>query len=111
VYRVIFVFLQVLLVHGILQSTFLTLLDIRYKGILTVIIIVLLFSNFHLDLGIAYGLVVIPPGIFWSILFLKQRSLLSVYISHCIIGIWALFILSYVDLIKVFQDFLEIYKP
>ncbi|MCF6766256.1 hypothetical protein L3V82_10770 [Thiotrichales bacterium 19S3-7] len=105
---VIFTALQAFLIHSTIQAALLNLLVIKYKSVISIIITVLVFANFHLDLGLSFALFVIPPTLTWCILFARHQSLLGVYISHSIIGFWGLFILSFVDVIKTLEIYLQV---
>ena len=64
-------------------------------------------SLIHLPIDVAYALIVIIPAILWAVLYLKYRCLITVTISHALIGFWAFFILDYDELINLFNLYLS----
>ncbi len=91
--------LQEFLNRGGLQGALQNFLTGKHKDLIAIMISTLQFSAMHLPISQKLAIGVLPLGIFWGWMFLKQRSLLGVTISHIIIGIFALNIL---DLKKLF---------
>ena len=91
---VFFVVAQVFIMQGALQSSLIELISLPYATVFSVIIPTIIFVSLHIDLNIIYAIAVLPPGLFWAILYNRQRSLLGVTLSHMIIGIWAFWFLG-----------------
>ena len=59
-----------------------------------------LFAITHLHLTLAYGAAAFVGGIFWGLLYARQRSLVGPIVSHILLGIFALYVLGFADLLK-----------
>ena len=103
---IIFDSLQTFIINGAIQSPLLNNLHFKNKKIISITVATVLFSYFHISLGFSYVSFVILPTLLWSWMFVHYRSILPVYISHVMIGVWCLFILSYLDIIIVFQSYI-----
>ncbi len=87
--------LQELSIRGALQSS-LELFFVGQRNTLWAIVISnALFTCAHLHLSETLALLVFPAGVFWGILFARQRSLLGPIVSHMLVGWWALFLLDF----------------
>lgn len=64
----------------------------EWKGI---IVSSILFMATHAHLGALFSALVFLPGVFWAWLFTKQNSIVGPAFSHCIIGVFAIFILGF----------------
>jgi CRP-like cAMP-binding protein len=54
----------------------------------------LVFALAHTFIGFTFAVAAFLPGLFWGWLFDRQRSLVSVSISHAIVGVWSLQVLG-----------------
>ncbi len=86
--------LQEFLNRGGLQGALQRFLTGKNKNLLAVLISTLQFSVMHLPISPKLALGVVPLGLFWGWMFLRQRSLFGVTISHIIIGIFTLNLLG-----------------
>lgn len=79
-----------------LQSTFSSFLpgNETFRTWNAILLSNLIFSSVHSHLSLMFAAVTFVPGIFWGWLFHKQHSLLSVTISHIMIGVWTIFIVG-----------------
>jgi len=100
----IFSFVQVFITQGALQSSLLELLEVPNATAISVFVTTVIFSSIHIDLNMAFALAVIPLSIFWCILYNKQRNIISIGLSHAIIGVWALWVLNYIECLKIFSQ-------
>jgi hypothetical protein len=93
----VFVFFQEFTVRGIVQGVVMSLADTWYEKIRGIAIVVLIFSSAHLGFpSYLFALLVIVPGLFWSLLYeFQERRLLGVIVSHIIIGVYTIFILGF----------------
>lgn len=98
---ILFVPFQVFLAQGVIQSSLLEFLPQENRKWLSVVVSSLLFSAFHIELNVVFALGVLIPGVMWSILYLRHRTLISITISHIIIGFWGLFLLDYQHIFKI----------
>ena len=98
---ILFIPFQVFLAQGVIQSSLLEFLPQENKKWLSVVVSSLLFSAFHIELNVVFALGVLIPGIIWSILYIRHRTLISITISHIIIGFWGLFMLDYQHVFKI----------
>jgi CRP-like cAMP-binding protein len=64
------------------------------RHVLAILISNLIASAAHVHLGMAMALVTFVPGLFWGWLFMRHRSIVSVSVSHALIGGYAIFALG-----------------
>ena len=48
-----------------------------------------------LGLGYLFGLGQFVPGLFWGWLYQRERSFISLAVSHALLGVWGLFVLGF----------------
>jgi len=90
-----FCILQEIIFRSAVQHSLIHFLTGRYAKMRIIATTTLIAAATHLHLkSIIFPLIVIFPNIFWCMLYDKHRSLLSVSLSHILIGVWALFILG-----------------
>lgn len=63
----------------------------EWKGI---IVSSIMFMATHAHLGALFSALVFLPGVFWAWIFTKQNSIVGPAFSHCIIGVFIVFILG-----------------
>jgi CRP-like cAMP-binding protein len=91
----LFCILQEIILRSAIQHSLIHFLTGRYAKMRIVATTTLIAAATHLHMrSIFFSLIIIIPNIFWCMLYDKHRSLLSVSVSHILIGIWALFILG-----------------
>ena len=66
-----------------------------YGDLKSIVMANMVFSACHLHISPKMVLLVCLPGFFWGWLFHRTRSLISIAVSHTLIGCWALFILGF----------------
>lgn len=93
--------IQVFIAQGAIQSPLLEFLPTKNRNFLSVLVTTLLFSAVHVELSLVFALAVAVPSICWAIMYLRHRMLISIAISHAIIGFWAFAVL---DFQKIFND-------
>lgn len=98
---ILFVPFQVFLAHGALQSPLILFLRSHNAVWIAAFVSTLLFGMVHVDLDIAYGIAVLFPGFLWAILYSRYRSLVPLFFSHALIGIWCLWFLPLVSIFKI----------
>ncbi len=86
--------LQEFVARGALQSSLQSFLVDHNSTFWAILISNAMFSASHLHLSTAFALLVFPAGVFWGILFSRQRSLVGPTLSHMLVGWWALFVLG-----------------
>ncbi len=59
-----------------------------------------LFGVTHLHLTITYGLAAFGGGVLWGIIYARQRSLVGPAVSHVVVGIYALYVLGFANILK-----------
>ena len=101
---IVFSFLQTLITNCAIQAPILIHIQFKRKGLISIVVSGVLFSYLHITLGFTYFTLVIVPIFLWSWMFVKYKSVLPVYISHVIIGVWCFFSLSYIDMISALQN-------
>lgn len=92
----VFSCIQELIVRCAMQSTFFMFLPgtqtVRKWN--AIILANIIFAAAHSHLSFEFAALTFVTGIFWGWLFHKQRSLISVSISHIILGVWVVFIIG-----------------
>lgn len=81
---------QEFIARGVIQTSLDKLLQSDEKQYMPILLSNLIFSGFHIHMNFKFAVMTIVPGIFWGIMFARQKSLLGVSISHIIIGLFAL---------------------
>lgn len=88
------IFQEIIIRAGIQSPLLYALPASRYKNAITVLISTIMFVAFHGHVSFIFGLVVFIPSIIWGILFIQTRSLVSVCLSHAVVGILVLYFLQ-----------------
>lgn len=93
--------LQEFIVRGCVQTSLQNLLEgspnlIAWKAI---IISNVIFASAHSHTSLGFALTVFVPGIFWGWLFYRQKTLVGVSLSHSLIGVWAVFLVGFENII------------
>ncbi|MCP4348488.1 MAG: cyclic nucleotide-binding domain-containing protein [Desulfobacterales bacterium] len=98
----IFVVAQEMISRGIVQNllyqqfqTYRT--DARWPAIL---LANLVFIASHVHVSVTLAFVVFPLGLLWGWLFSRHQSLLGAIVSHIVIGVFGIFVLSFNFLVK-----------
>jgi CRP-like cAMP-binding protein len=86
---------QEFIARGALQSSFQQFLGGRGVTAKSIALSTLLFGTTHLHMSIGYAVAAIAPGVFWGILYARQRTLLGVSVSHVLIGLYIAFFLGF----------------
>lgn len=97
--------LQELVTRGVLQSCFRNFFTGPNKVFFAILVSNLLFQIIHTVKNFWLALASFFLGIFWGILFEKQKSLVGVSISHAFIGCVLLFLLDYESLIRIIEEY------
>ncbi|MEM1343862.1 MAG: type II CAAX endopeptidase family protein [Pseudomonadota bacterium] len=87
--------LQEAVARGGVQASCEMFLTGRWVGLRAAIVANLLFAATHVHVSPALALLVVAPGLFWSWLFHRQRSLVGVSVSHIVIGVFAFFVVGF----------------
>jgi len=72
----------------------------RRKWFWAIVVSNTLFGVTHLHLTINYGLAAFTGGLLWGVLYARQRSLVGPVVSHVIVGVYALYVLGFADILK-----------
>jgi len=91
----LFVPVQEMVARSGIQSSLMMFLRSRRKVALSIFMSTLLFSSTHLHTGYAFALSSFPVGLFWGWLYARRPTLVGVIFSHLLIGIWAVFVVSF----------------
>lgn len=83
--------LQEIVARGILQGTIAQLLENKWTPILASNLV---FAASHLHLSVVFFLIVFLPGLFWGWLYEKQQTLMGVFVSHALLGVWTLHVVG-----------------
>lgn len=91
----LFVPVQEMVARSGIQSSLMMFLRPRFRVTMSIFMSTLLFSATHLHTTAAFALMVFPVGLFWGWLYSRHPTLIGVVVSHLLIGIWAVFIVSF----------------
>jgi membrane protease YdiL (CAAX protease family) len=73
--------------HGVIEGPMIDLTNTRYKAFLVICLSTLFFTAVHFAFfGLEFAAVVLLPGLVWCMLYYRYRSLLTISVSHIIIG-------------------------
>lgn len=92
---------QELVARGVLQNCFRNFFQGPQKVSRAILVSNLLFQVIHTVKNFWLALASFFLGIFWGVLFEKQRSLVGVSVSHALIGNVVLFVLDYESLVAL----------
>jgi len=98
---IIFVPIQELIVRSGIQSALQKFLSGPKKKTMwsSIIMSNILFAGGHSHISLGFALSAFVPGIFWGWLYAKQNSLISVSVSHVLIGVWGAFIVGFENIV------------
>ncbi len=86
---------QEFVVRSGLQSSFQLFLTGRHKKWLSIFLATLLFSSTHLHVSFILAILVFPVGIYWGWLYARSGSIVSVSVSHILVGCIGLFVIGF----------------
>jgi hypothetical protein len=91
----LFVPIQEMVARSGIQSSLMMFLRPRHRVPMSIFMSTLLFSSTHLHTSVAFAALVFPMGLFWGWLYSRHPTLVGVVFSHLLIGIWAVFVVSF----------------
>jgi CRP-like cAMP-binding protein/membrane protease YdiL (CAAX protease family) len=91
----LFVPLQEMVARSGIQSSFMMFLRARRKVAMSIFMSTLLFSATHLHTSATFAALAFPVGLFWGWLYSRHPTLVGVILSHLVIGVWAIFVVSF----------------
>ena len=91
----LFVPIQEMVARSGIQSSLMMYLRPDHRVPISIFMSTLLFSATHLHTNIEFALIVFPFGLFWGWLYSRHPTLVGVTASHLVIGIWAVFVVSF----------------
>lgn len=91
----LFVPIQEMVARSGIQSSMMMFLRAPHRVPMSIFMSTLLFSATHLHTTATFALMVFPAGLFWGWLYSRHPTLVGVVFSHLLIGIWAVFIVSF----------------
>ena len=91
----LFVPVQEMVARSGIQSSFMMFLRSRRKEAMSIFMSTLLFSATHLHTSAIFAALAFPVGLFWGWLYSRNPTLVGVIFSHLVIGIWAVFVVSF----------------
>jgi CRP-like cAMP-binding protein len=80
--------------RGGIQGSLQMFLTGRHRILQAIVLSNLMFSLVHIHMSVLYAAMVFPVGLFWGWLFHRHGSLVSVSVSHALIGVVALFVVG-----------------
>jgi CRP-like cAMP-binding protein len=91
----LFVPIQEMVARSGIQSSMMMFLRPRHRVPMSIFMSTLLFSATHLHTSFEFAALVFPMGLFWGWLYSRYPTLVGVVFSHLLIGIWAVFVVSF----------------
>ena len=91
----LFVPIQEMVARSGIQSSLMMFLRPRHRVPMSIFMSTLLFSATHLHTSFEFAALVFPMGLFWGWLYSRHPTLVGVVFSHLLIGIWAVFVVSF----------------
>ena len=91
----LFVPIQEMVARSGIQSSLMMFLRPRHRVPMSIFMSTLLFSSTHLHTSFEFAVLVFPMGLFWGWLYSRHPTLVGVVFSHLLIGIWAVFVVSF----------------
>ncbi|MCW5633269.1 MAG: cyclic nucleotide-binding domain-containing protein [Rubrivivax sp.] len=91
----LFVPIQEMVARSGIQSSLMMYLRPRHRVPMSIFMSTLLFSATHLHTNVEFALIVFPAGLFWGWLYSRYPTLVGVVASHLLIGIFAVFVVSF----------------
>lgn len=91
----LFVPVQEMVARSGIQSSLMMFLRAKHRVPMSIFMSTLLFSATHLHTSVEFALAVFPMGLFWGWLYSRYPTLVGVVASHLLIGIWAVFVVSF----------------
>ena len=91
----LFVPIQEMVARSGIQSSMMMFLHPRHRVPMSIFMSTLLFSSTHLHTSFEFAVAVFPVGLFWGWLYSRHPTLVGVVFSHLLIGIWAVFVVSF----------------
>lgn len=93
-YYILFCLVQETIARGIIQNSLMRLLK-NSSPWWPNIVANLVFSSVHVHKSLLFALTALVPGLFWGWLYSRQNSVITVFISHALIGTIAIFIVGF----------------
>ena len=90
-----FVPFQEMVARSGIQSALMMYLHHRRRRAMSIFMSTLLFSTTHLHASASFAIMVFPLGLFWGWLYDRHPTLIGVIASHLLIGIFAVFVVSF----------------
>jgi len=91
--------MQELLFRGFIQGSLQHYLRGSFTKLRSSILATIIFAGAHLHLGLLFTAVIVPFSFLWGFLFSRFNSILPSFISHGIIGLYALFAINFEKII------------
>jgi CRP-like cAMP-binding protein/membrane protease YdiL (CAAX protease family) len=91
----LFVPVQEMVARSGIQSSLMMFLRPKHRVPMSIFMSTLLFSSTHLHTSFEFAVLVFPMGLFWGWLYSRHPTLVGVVFSHLLIGIWAVFVVSF----------------
>lgn len=81
------VIFQEILARGAIQGFFTEFLDFKHRNLLAIILASLVFAGSYATFGFLVVLAIFACGLFWGWMYYRQKNIVSVIVSHIIIGL------------------------
>lgn len=85
--------------RGIIQKSLTDYFMTQYRACLSILLSSILFAMYHSYMSLPMVGFALLLGMYWGILYHRYRCLFSLSISHSVVGIWALYILGFDEIL------------
>jgi|GEM_PF-1681769 len=96
--------LQELMVRGVIQGSLVMFFkDWKYKYALAILLSNGMFAAGHLYLSPTFAVITFFTGCFWGLQYIQKPSIIGVWISHTLVGLYGLRILGVLAMIRMIE--------
>jgi membrane protease YdiL (CAAX protease family) len=93
-YIIVSIPIQELIFRGCLQGTIQHFLISPYKGLIANFTTSLIFCMTHFFISPTFAFFTLIVSLIWGAMYIHQKTLIGVTLSHTLVGIWALHVLG-----------------
>jgi CRP-like cAMP-binding protein len=80
---------QEIIVRASIQNPLSQFLMGKYRVFWSIVISNAIFASTHVHINALFPFLIFFPGLFWGVMYFRQRSLVGVIVSHTLVGCWA----------------------
>lgn len=101
---IVLALVQEIMARGVMQGVLTNFYnEWKYKHVLAIILSNGLFAAAHLHISLTFAVVTFFTGCLWGIQYVYQKSIIGVWISHTVVGLFTLRLLGLVAMIRIIE--------